>query len=289
MKRILAAMILVPAIVGAQNLVTNATMEQTSWAAFRPGIEKAQGWSNSNGGTADLFKPSRYARKDGIPQNYMGTQDGGGGNYAGIIAYYGDQSIDPVRSVRNGVFANEIGYGRYTEYLQGELSEPLVKGRLYTFSFQVSLAEESDRAVRGLGAYFSTEKLNMRGNSFLQLSPQVVSKEVITDMNGWTEIRGMFIAEGGERYFSIGAFPEHLTVADLSDPNRNDSRKAYYYVARPSLTAGPVLNEPVTQRSISTAAETFDKQGLVYLGINFATGSAYESVKNRRIELYRVE
>ena len=35
MRRIVAAMILAPAIVGAQNLVTNPTMEKTGIAAFR--------------------------------------------------------------------------------------------------------------------------------------------------------------------------------------------------------------------------------------------------------------
>src|ERR1044072_935900 len=125
MKRITAALILVPAIAGAQNLVTNATMEETNTAAFRPHIEKAEGWSNSNGGTADLFVNRGYACTDGIPDNYMGTQDGVNGNYAGIIAYYGDERVSIAKSIRNGEITAEPGYGKYTEYLQGELSETL--------------------------------------------------------------------------------------------------------------------------------------------------------------------
>ncbi len=274
MRRILAAMILAPAIVGAQNLVTNATMEKTGFAAFRPQIEKAEGWSNGNGGTADLFVNREHLCADGIPSNYMGNQESPDGNYAGITAYYDDERISIVKSIQNGEITEENAYGRYTEYLQGELSAALTAGVVYTFSFKVSLAEESDRAVHGLGAYFTSAIMDEKGNSFLYVNPQIVSRELIADTEGWTEIKGSFIARGGEKYFTIGAFPEYLTVINLADMNENDSRKAYYYVARPSLTAGPeVKPKPPIVRTISSAGEEFDRAGVVNLGINFASGS----------------
>lgn len=294
-------MILVPAIAGAQNLVTNATMEKTGRAAFRPHIEKAEGWSNSNDGTADLFVARNHACSDGIPDNYMGSQDGGGANYAGIIAYYGDERLSISRSFEEAALSEQTGYGKYTEYLQGELSEPLKAGVIYTFSFQVSLAEKSDRAVRGLGACFTTERLKERGNSFLYVSPQIVSTEVIDDMRGWTEIKGVFIARGGEQYFTIGAFPTHLKVEDLSNPNDDDSRKAYYYIARPNLTVAPAPKPVVTadndeqeeSKTISSAAEHAVAASRIRTsgyGEKYPVEyNAYESFRNRRIELYRSE
>jgi outer membrane protein OmpA-like peptidoglycan-associated protein len=273
MKRILATLILVPAIAGAQNLVTNATMEKTGMAAFRPQIERAEGWSNANGGTADLFIVRDHACADGVPDNFMGTQDGGGENYAGIIAYYGDQRLNIARSFENAEATDELGYGKYTEYLQGELTQPLTAGAIYTFSFQVSLAEESDRAVQGLGAYFTTDRVKEKGNTYLYVDPQIVSREVIADEKGWVEIKGSFIARGGEKYVTIGVFPQYLKVEDLSNPNDNDSRKAYYYIARPNLTAGPLPKPPVA-KTISSGAEDAEKKGLVYLGLNFSTGSS---------------
>lgn len=270
----LLAMILAPAIVGAQNLVTNATMEETNKAALRPQIERADGWSNSNRGTADLFVNRDRASLNGIPDNFMGTQASDNGNYAGIIAYFGDQRVSIAKSATEGEVTDEIGYGRYTEYLQGEFTEPLKAGQVYNFSFKVSLAEQSDRAIRGLGAYISTEKLSAKTNSFLNLQPQVISQEVIADMDGWTEISGTFVAHGGEKFVTIGAFPQYLTVADLSTAKDNDSRKAYYYIARPALverTAPEVT--PVTK--ISTAAEEVGILGSAfYVGINFPSGSA---------------
>lgn len=268
MKRILAALILAPAISGAQNLVTNPTMTEMTSAAFRYGIEKAAGWSNSNRGTADLFVNSERSAQDGIPDNYMGSQEGGPYNYAGIVAYYGDECMN-----WNGEPTEAIGYGRYTEYVQGELSAPLKAGELYHFSFLVSLADKSDRAIRGLGAHFSAEKTQTNSNSFLQVAPQIVSKELITDMNGWTQISGTFVAHGGERYFTIGAFPEHLNVEKVAGADKNDSRKAYYYVARPSLIWQENENTPVT-RTLSSGTEDEKKEaGTVYLDIHFATGS----------------
>lgn len=274
MRRMLSALILAPAIVGAQNLVTNATMEETSKAAFRPQVERAEGWSNSNQGTADLFVNRVRASLHGIPDNFMGTQASDDGNYAGIIAYFGDQRTSIAKSYSAGELTDEIGYGRYTEYLQGEFSEPLTAGKVYNFSFKVSLAEQSDRAIRGLGAYISTEKLSAKTNSYLNLQPQVISQEVIADMDGWTEISGTFVAHGGERFVTIGAFPQYLTVADLSTSKDNDSRKAYYYIARPSLVEreSPKVT-PVTK--ISTAAEEVGVLGSAfYLGLNFEPGSA---------------
>lgn len=274
MKRMLAAMILAPAIAGAQNLVTNATMEETSKAAFRPRIEKAEGWSNGNAGTADLFVHRDRASLDGIPDNFMGTQDCEGANYAGIIAYFGDERLSITKSYSAGELTEEIGYGRYTEYLQGEFSEPLKAGKVYNFSFQVSLAEQSDRAIRGLGAYISTEKMSAKTNSFLKLQPQVISEEVIADMDGWTEISGTFVAHGGERYVTIGAFPQYLTVMNIAEVNENDSRKAYYYIARPKMMEMKSPKpEPVTQ--LATAAQEIRILGSAFgLVLNFPTGSA---------------
>lgn len=277
MKRMAAILILAPAIAGAQNLVTNATMEETNFAAFRPRIEKAEGWSNANGGTADLFVNRDHACSDGIPSNYMGTQDGSGGNYAGIIAYYGDQRVNLARSIENGEVTDEIGYGKYTEYLEVELTEPLKAGQIYNFSYKASLAENSDRAVKGLGAYISADKVEAKSNSFLNVDPQVINKNVIDDMNGWTEVSGTFIAHGGERYVVIGAFPQYLTVADVTTPNGNDSRKAYYYIADPVMTERHERDEkaPITIHTISSAAEDVGTLGeRVILDLHFTTGSA---------------
>jgi hypothetical protein len=47
------------------------------------------------------------------------------------------------------------GRSAYAEYLMMELAHPLVGGRNYTFSMRVALASNSDRAVSGIGAYFS--------------------------------------------------------------------------------------------------------------------------------------
>ena len=275
MKRILAALILAPAIVGAQNLVKNATMEKEKFAAFKPRIEKADGWSNANGGTADLFVNDSRTAINGIPKNYMGTQDGGGSNYAGIIAYYGDEALRLGDIFDNLEVTSEIGYGKYTEYVQAELSEPLIAGTVYHFSVKVSLAEESDRAVRGLGAFFTPNKVDEKRNTFLNAVPQIVSRELISNKEGWTTIEGSFIAQGGERYVTIGAFPALLTVQDISSPLDRDSRKAYYYIARPHLEIGPPSSPPIVKdHAISTGADNIELMGGIFLDLHFATGSS---------------
>ena len=231
MKRIILIGIFGTSLAGfSQNLIKNPDFTTSEKVISKAQIHSADGWSDANGGSVDLFSASTCMASLGVPNNFMGNQ-ASAGNYAGISAYYDDQRISLVKSLQNLDITSEKGYSQYSEYLQGELVEELKAGQVYSFSINVNLAEESGRAVNGLGAYFSNEKLEFKNNRALEFEPQIKSNEFISDEDGWSTISGNFIAKGGERYFSIGAFKGSFTVKSTVEAKKeNDNKRAYYYV-----------------------------------------------------------
>lgn len=217
----------------SQNMVVNSTYEGKCIHHGFAQIDKANGWSNANGGTVDLFDKEKAKCKNSpnaMPQNYMGYQQSGDGqNYAGLTAFYDDDAaFDSTSSLP--LLAG--GYKRYTEYLQGELREALVAGNVYQVSFRLSLAEKSGRAVSCMGALLTSQKIEQKSNTFLNKTPQFISHRVISDSVNWIVLSGAYVATGGEKFITIGCFRDaDFQVEKVVPENKNDSRKAYYYVS----------------------------------------------------------
>jgi outer membrane protein OmpA-like peptidoglycan-associated protein len=257
----------------AQNLVTNAGMDAKCIPTGYGQIIKTETWSNANGGTVDLFdktKSSKCHKANAIPENYMGYQPvtSSGQNYAGIIAYYDDGSNNSTDSLNNAILHLKDGYKQYSEYLQGELAEPLVAGKVYQVSFKVSLAEKSGRAVSCLGALLTTNKIEQASNSFINQKPQFISHRIISNSTDWVTMYGAYIATGGEKFITIGCFKdgENFQVQNCVNPLQNDSRKAYYYVADASVT--PYIAKP------DLDAIVLGVDYVELMDLNFASASA---------------
>lgn len=232
----------------SQNLITNTGMDAKCIPTGYGQIIKTESWSNANGGTVDLFdktKSSNCHKANAIPQNYMGYQpvSVSGQNYAGIIAYYDDGANNAEDSATNARFGLKDGYKKYSEYLQGEFAEPMVAGKTYQVSFKVNLANKSGRAVSCLGALLTANKVEQKSNSFLTQKPQFISHRIISDTSNWITMYGAYIAEGGEKFITIGCFKDELFIAEkIVGPNQMDSRKAYYYIADAAVT--PYIAKP---------------------------------------------
>ena len=187
-------------------------------------INLTKRWKDVSKGTSDLYH-KEGSKIVGIPNNGPGNQEAFSGNsYAGLVAY------------------SETGSENYTEYIQARFSSPLTKGKIYDISFRVSLADNSGRAVNGLGAYISTEAVESQSNFIINASPQVVSNEVIKDKMGWVEVSGSYTSIGGEEYITIGLFnkvDKYITLSDV--PENINKKRAYYYIDGITFS---VLNEP---------------------------------------------
>jgi hypothetical protein len=105
----------------------------------------------------------------------------------------------------------------WMEHIQSHLLEPLEAGKRYKVSFWVRLAyKHSDYATYNIGLYFSKDpdivgkKYNV--SSYLRyMTPELRAHiknpggNFITDTN-WVEISGIYTAQGGEQYITIGMF-----------------------------------------------------------------------------------
>lgn len=211
----------------AQNLVLNPGFEDYSTCPnFIDQMNRATHWGKPTPGTPDYFNSCTTFPSISTPSNGFGTQDAVDGNaYAGLVAYV-DTSV-------YGGFAN------YREYIQGKLSEPLVAGKFYAISFQVSVGDAYRYATDNLGMYLTDSVEPWTGSPSdypaLGLPPYNLLPQVeytglpIDNLSGWTPVYGEYEARGGEQAFILGNFQGDAATT-RSDLQPWASAMAYYFI-----------------------------------------------------------
>ncbi len=174
------------------------------------------GCDEPDGGTSDYFNanycqgstctPPIHPPSLSVPNNFQGTEPShnSGQGYAGIATY--------AQYTLNNGWINSLDWSHnYREYIQQQLSNPLVVGQQYTFTMYVSLADTSAVATY-IGALFLTTDVNNTLNAPtnfpypLYAIPQVESSTIITQKVGWTQITKTFTATTAARWVVIGNF-----------------------------------------------------------------------------------
>lgn len=182
-------------------------------------ITKCLGWSAPTYGTSDYFNfcASLYV---GIPSNFFGYQWPNSGNgYCGFHAY--------------GIEIIQSGY-HWWEYLQDSLISDLQLNHKYNISFYISWAEnQSGLCTKNIGAFLSENRpLQLNSSGAFNLPAQIKDTICRQDSINWMKISGEFIAQGNERYITIGHFADSLSYdtnfVQLSDGEYFPS--IYYYV-----------------------------------------------------------
>jgi hypothetical protein len=178
--------------------------------------------------------------------NIWGNQNARTGNGYAEIAVYG--SSGP--SIR--------------DYVQVQLTSPMVAGHLYCVEFYVSQAGISSYvsmytpiAVSQIGLFLSPTAVSSSTSQPLPYSPQIVSPVgiVITDTIGWTKISGVYTAVGGEKYITIGNFKTDALTDTLVVGRPGYDPQGYYYVDDVSIIncdslAGVPDNSNIPETSI---------------------------------------
>lgn len=218
---------------GRVNLVYNGSFEEYRFCPKRVDAKgilvNVDGWYQPTRGSADYFNKCG-GRECGVPVNKLGQQlPHEGDGYCGIYCSKND----------------------YREYLQTRLRRNLRPGDSIQLTFYVSLSEQSTGAIATMGALFTTESIYDTVRSILlhkehemlsedisqviatTYDPQVVNPmdTPLVDTKGWQRVSGTFVAEGGERYITIGNF----NIAERSGYVEPDSVTqllpgAYYYI-----------------------------------------------------------
>ena len=215
------------------NLVYNGSFEEYRHCPRKVDavgiLTLVEGWYQPTRGSADYFNVCG-SRECGVPSNKLGQQmphDGDG--YCGIYCSKND----------------------YREYLQTRLRRKLHSGDSIQLTFWASLSEESTGAVATLGGLFTQESISdtvrsiflakeqeyLTDDIFQTIArpyvPQVVNSfdSTITNTRDWQRISGIFVAQGGEQYITIGNFnlAEQSGYADYDSLTRL-LPGAYYYI-----------------------------------------------------------
>ena len=189
--------------VSAQNLVLNPSFEDTITCPIGTWAMQCRYWYSASVGSPDYFseQPDIFCSTSYVPQNQVGFQYARTG-----IAYVG---LGPFVSTTFPSFANR------REYIGGGLSDTLKHGHEYCVSFYVSVAEEFKYVVDGIGLYLSVDSaVDYTINTNLSFVPQIsnLAGNIIYDTLNWVQISGTYIANGGEKYLTIGNFKDNANT-----------------------------------------------------------------------------
>lgn len=219
------------------NLIRNWSFEQikpdingdTNCYSCAGCVYMAQYWTSAHG-SVDYF--NSCSNEDwplwGVPANYYGVQRPFDGLAYSALATYYDKDASGIN---------------FREHLMQELELPLTSGFEYKVTFWVSLCDSMEFATNGLAALFSADDPRYWPTAdFVTVQPQVeYLGPPISDKIGWTKVEGTFIAQGDERFMSIGCFladedPDFEAIRIADTPNQPDSWDgAGYYLDAISL------------------------------------------------------
>ncbi len=108
----------------------------------------------------------------------------------------------------------------YQDYLQGQLSSHLVAGQSYCVTYFVVNENHSGYAINHIDAYLDDGTIDTStncGHTLLEFVPQIQDTGIINDTLNWVKIQGSFVANGTEKYITIGNFhdtshTEHIAI-----------------------------------------------------------------------------
>lgn len=170
--------------------------------------------------------------------------------------------FDIYQPARTGVaylgFWSYLNTGNYREYVQAQLTEPMVAGGCYYVEFYVSPATKSDFSFDNWTcdciSMHIAEDRPLTG--LFGLSPQIntVPGAFYTDTVGWTLISGIYIAEGGEEWITIGNFNEddETEVFDFLD----EGATPYVYMFVEDVLVTELSDLDVLNDTVVCAGET---------------------------------
>ena len=222
---------------GQENIVPNAGFEEYSnyplgW--FYKGSDFSRVikyWNSPTAASPDIFSPKVKIPRKWADKGFGNQEAFAGKTMVGITTY-----------------GCEGGKPHCREYVQIQLTEPLVIGQQYQVRFQVRPIERSLR-VNKIGAYFSEEEIRELTDDPLFHNPYIKAEQILA-ANTWQSIEGNFIAEKANNYILIGNFfPDELTnIQEVP----NHLNFGYYYLDEIEVKKmEPIIEVPIPTDDLS--------------------------------------
>ena len=123
----------------------------------------------------------------------------------------------------------------YSEYIQGKLIKPLSKGQKYCIKISIALPSYSGFSINRIAFHLSPNAIAIDQSNESSFLPQVILSTLAVDNKRFVTLCDYFIAEGGERYISIGRFtsPDKLKIIrreNIPQSQFGIEESAYYLI-----------------------------------------------------------
>ncbi len=244
-------------IYGQVNLVLNPSFEDTIQCVINH--SQFKGYVSDWGGVyGEYFNAYCQGWQVEVPNNVWGYQVPRTG-----VAYAGIWCIVP---------DNVPSHENLRDYVEGTLSAPLISGQTYCVSFYVN-HPDGCRYVCPIGIHFSsdTTAFTPLNQYCLNLIPDYVDTSLIalSDSINWTQVSFNYVAQGGERYFTIGNFwNDTITPLLVVNPSAPTNLYGSYFfiddVSVVEYTQADVNSEATICLTDTTQISCETKAGLSY-------------------------
>lgn len=193
---------------GQQNLVLNPSFEDVNEEELRCGFYTSptdfnnaiQNWTLPSLGTSDIYHMSLDESCLSSPLNPL---------MASLLPRTGDSMVGIIvdENMYDSNGENNSIVNKYREYIQGQLSSPLLVGNKYKVKFYTYLSNYSSYGVNNIGIKFFADSYFQDNDSLIDQIPDANHMEVIMAKDEWYLIDFEFIPQTvGLNYFVIGNF-----------------------------------------------------------------------------------
>jgi hypothetical protein len=229
MKKLLLILLLPFSVLAQTNLVLNPSFEDKVQCPISfSNINDAVGWTSATAATPEYCHSCSFNSSTTVPNNSSGYQKPRTGDaYAAIWTYLQSTQIK--------------------EYILGKLLSPLVAGQCYnvSFFFSPSGGGGAEAVHTNVGLQFSNDSLVAPHNTELAYIPGYTIEDTncIDTVNyiDWIEVSGIYIANGGEEFITIGVFHPNDSSSFLNP----GAYFGYYYIEDVSVSVTVAVAECV--------------------------------------------
>ena len=148
------------------------------------------------------------------------------------------------------VFGCDDGKPHCREYVQVQLSEPMIPGQNYYFEMFVSHLPQSLQASN-MGIYLSVLPVKKPTDELISATPQIVNTNITSAKNKWKKLSTEIQVEEPYSYLIIGNFyPDSLTKTRKT--NQTVFNYSYYYIDDILLKKlPPYLPQPAVEKDLT--------------------------------------
>jgi len=169
-------------------------------------------WFSATTASPDIYGPGVHVPADWAEKGFGAQKPRTGKCMAGLT-----------------LFGCTNGKPHCREFVEIQLSEPLVTGQAYYVEFWVTHLAKSLQ-INNIGAYFSIAELRRQTDELLVRDAQVKALNIVPAPNGkWVKVSGQFVARYEAEHLLIGNFSDDHNTRSVA-PREDSYNYAYYYL-----------------------------------------------------------